>query len=210
MHGKSETLKGKPRKMQNGIEGKRAQLANAMRKKTFVRLARRFEDTGVRGYVLDIGPRFFLFALVSDRIWFDGFECFRVSDIKAVKPDPYAAFAVKALELRGERIPKKPRVNLSSIEDLLVSAAQEFPLVAIHREKIDPTVCSIGRVFAVDHGQTTFLEIGPDAKWDRTPRKFMLSEITRVNFDGDYERALHLVGGDAATRSTARKALSAS
>jgi hypothetical protein len=178
------------------MDGKRAQLASAMRKKTFVRLLRRFEDTGIRGYVLDIGPHFFLFALVSDRIWFDGFECFRVSDIKAVKPDPYSAFAVKALRLRSERIPKRPHVNLASIEDLLVSAAQGFSLVTIHREKIDPTVCSIGRVLAVDHGQMTFLEIGPDAKWDRTPRKFKLSEITRLNFDGDYERALHLVGGE--------------
>jgi hypothetical protein len=44
--------------------------------RTFVRFSRRFEQSAIRGYVLDVGPRFFLFALVSDRIWFDGFECF--------------------------------------------------------------------------------------------------------------------------------------
>jgi hypothetical protein len=44
----------------------------------------------VRGYVLDIGPKFFLLALLSDRIWFDAFECFRINDVKDVGVDPYA------------------------------------------------------------------------------------------------------------------------
>jgi hypothetical protein len=61
--------------------------------------------------VLDIGPRFFLLALVSDRIRFDGFECFRLSDVRNVRPDPYTTFAETALRKRGERIPKKSRVS---------------------------------------------------------------------------------------------------
>jgi hypothetical protein len=43
--------------------------------------------------VLDIGPRFFLLAVVSDRLRFDGFECFRLGDVSDVHPDPYATFA---------------------------------------------------------------------------------------------------------------------
>jgi hypothetical protein len=177
---------------------KRSQLADAMRKRSFVRLSRRFEDSAIRGYVLDIGPRFFLFALVSDRIWLDGFECFRVSDIKGLKPDPYASFAEKALRKRGERRPKKPRVSVASIEELLLSANQAFPLLTIHREEVDPDVCSIGHVVSVTRGRVSFLEISPDATWERTPTEYRLSEITRVNFDGDYEKALHLVGGNPA------------
>lgn len=177
------------------MDGKRTQLANAMRKRTFLRLTRRFEDTAIRGYVLDIGPQFFLFAIVSDRIWFDGFECFRLTDIKAVKPDPYSAFAAKVLKLRGERIPKKPRVNLTSVEELLLSASRAFSLVTIHRELLDPEVCWIGRVVCVTRGLVSFTEISPDAKWDRTPSEYRLSQITRVNFGGDYEEALHMVGG---------------
>jgi len=75
-----------------------SQLVDAKSNRCFVRLSRRFEDSKVRGYVLNIGPEFFLFALVSDRIWFDGFECFRVRDILEVKPDPYGAFAEAALK----------------------------------------------------------------------------------------------------------------
>jgi hypothetical protein len=70
-----------------------------------------------------------LLALVSDRIWFDGFECFRINDLRDLRPDPYALFAEAALKKRDERRPKKPRVSVANIEDLLLSAGKAFPLV---------------------------------------------------------------------------------
>ena len=108
-----------------------SRLANAMRERQFVRFSRRFEDFVVHGYVLDIGPRFFLLAVVSDRLWFDGFECFRIADVRDIRPDPYAAFAEAALKQRGERVSRKPRVSLASVEELLLSANRAFPLVTI-------------------------------------------------------------------------------
>ena len=149
----------------------------------------------MRGYVLDVGPRFFLLALVSDRIWYDGFECLRLSDVRDIKLDSYARFAEVALKRRRERFPRKPRVNLSTVEELLVSASRVFPLVTIHREQVDPAVCWIGRVVGIDRGRVTLLEIRPDATWKRKPTEYRLSEITRVNFGGDYEDALALVSG---------------
>lgn len=113
-----------------------------IRDRRVVRLSRRFENFPVRGYVLDVGPRFFMLALVSDRIWFDGFECFRIADVNTVKPDPYATFVEAALKERGEIKPKKPRVSLETIEKLLLSANRAFPLVTIHREKVALT-CAI-------------------------------------------------------------------
>ena len=79
--------------------------------------------------MLDVGPQFFLLALVSDRIRFDGFECFRINDVKKLRPDPYAPFAKAALKKRRERRPKKPRVSLANIEELLLSAGKAFPLI---------------------------------------------------------------------------------
>jgi len=167
-----------------------------MRNQRLVRLSRRFEDSAVRGYVLDIGPQFFLLALVSDRIWFDGFECFRISDIKRVKPDPYAPFAEAALRKRGERRPKKPGVSVTNVEELLLSASQAFPLVTIHRENIEPDAGWIGRVVGVHRRRVSLREIDPQATWEDATTEYRLSEITRVNFGGDYENALHLVGGN--------------
>jgi hypothetical protein len=166
-----------------------------MRGRHLVRFSRRFEETPVRGYVFDVGSKFFLLAVVSDRLWFDGFECLRIADVRDIEPDQLAAFAEAALKVRGERMPRKPRVNLASIEDLLLSASRAFPLVTIHREAVDPDVCNIGRVVAIDRGRVSLLEINPDATWDAAPSQYRASEITRVNFGGDYEEALHLVGG---------------
>lgn len=167
-----------------------------MRKRRFVRFDRRFEDSPVRGYVLDVGPKFFLLALVSDRIWFDGFECFRVGDVRGFRPDPHSRFAESALRKRRDRLPQKPRVSLVSIEELLVSAGRQFPLITVHREGVDPDVCWIGRLLGVERGHVSLREITPDANWEAKPESFRLKEITRVNFGGDYEAALHLVGGE--------------
>jgi hypothetical protein len=173
-----------------------SQLAQALRKRWLIRFKRRFEETAIRGYVLGIGPRFFLLALVSDRIWFDGFECFRIADVRNLKPDPYKKFAEAALKKRGEKIPLNIRLDISSTGKLLESAGRAFPLIAIHREQVDPDVCWIGRVLHVDRDAVWLLEIGPDAIWDKVPSEYRLKEITRVNFGGDYEIALYLVGGE--------------
>jgi hypothetical protein len=170
-------------------------LREAARAGTLVRFSTRFEKPLIHGYILDVGPRFFLLALVSDRIWFDGFECFRVGDVRGFKPHPRAVFVEAALKQRHERRPKAPRVDMANIAGLLLSAARAFPLVAIHRERINPDVCHIGSVVRVDRGSVLLLEINPDATWDQKPTEYRLNEITRVNFGGDYENALTLVGG---------------
>jgi len=172
------------------------QLADASRRRLFVRLRRRFEESPTRGYVIEVDPRWFLLGLVSDCIWLNGYQCFRVQDTRKIEADPYAAFEEAALRKRGERRPRNPRVSVVSIEDLLLSAGRAFPLVTIHRERVDPDVCWIGRVLGVERGRVSLLEINPDATWDKRPHEYRMGEITRVDFGGDYENALHLVGGD--------------
>jgi hypothetical protein len=109
--------------------------------------------------------------------------------------DPYGAFAEAALKKRGERV-KKPRVSVKDITKLLTSANRAFALVTIHREKVDPDVCWIGRIVRVEHGRVSLLKIEPGAIWDDEPTDYDLNEITRVSFGGNYEEALYLIGGD--------------
>jgi hypothetical protein len=175
---------------------RKSQLVAASRKKILVKFTRPFEEGSVTGYVMDVGPKFFLVSLVSDAIRFNGFQCFRFSDVRRLEiPAKYSRFAETALKKRGEHQPKKPRVLLNSLPKLLSSANRAFPLVTIHREKADPDVCHIGRVVELSNESVGLLEIGPDANWDERPESYRLSEITRVDFGGDYEEALHLVGG---------------
>jgi hypothetical protein len=175
---------------------KKSQLAFALRKKLLVRFASALDRGTVNGYVLDIGPQFFLIALVSDGIRPNGFQCYRLSDIRKLRvPDKYARFHEAVLKKRGIRFPKKPRVDVTCLAELLLTANRVFPLVTIHREKADPSACWIGRVVDLSRGRVTLLEIGPDACWDDELESYRLSEITRVDFGGDYENALQLIGG---------------
>lgn len=55
---------------------------------------------------------------------------------------------------------------VSSLAKLLLTANRAFPMMTIHREKVDAGACSIGRVVDLSKGRVTILEIGPDATWD--------------------------------------------
>jgi hypothetical protein len=171
-------------------------LAAALHDKSLVKFTRPFEGGWVSGYIQDLGPRWFLLALVDDGIRFNGFQCFRVSDVRELRvPHPYAAFAEAALKKRGERLPKKPRVGVASVEELLLSASRSFQRVTIHREKVDPSICEVGQVVRVTGGRVWLREINPDATWKAESRQCRLRDITRVDFGGAYEEALQLVGG---------------
>ena len=174
----------------------KSQLKYALRKKLLVRLASALDRGTVKGYVLAVGQQFFLIALVTDGIRPNGFQCYRLSDIRRLQvPDKHAQFHEAVLKKRGIRFPKKPAVIVNSLKELLITANRAFPLVTIHREKVDAGACWIGRVVDLSKSHVTLLEIGPDAVWDSQLESYRISEITRVDFGGDYESALQLIGG---------------
>lgn len=181
------------------------QLNAAVRDGALIRLYRPFEESYVRGYILDVGAEFFLLGLVSDRLWLDGFECFRVGDVDELVPDPYADFTQAALTARGEARPALT-LALTDIAALLTSAAERFPLVTLHKERDQPEACYIGKLISIEGGIAWMLEIGPDAQWDEEPSAHKLAEITRLNFGGDYEDALALIGGDPPTETPRARA----
>lgn len=176
---------------------KKSQLLTALSNALVVKFWNPYDQGSTHGYVLDIGPQFILLGLIDDNIKFNGFQCLLISDVKRLKvPDPYEDFIVAALRKRGQSIKNKPGIDLGSLPALLKSANALFSLVVIHRERIKPDTCVIGKVIDIKENHLLFLEIGPDAVWEDKPSKIRLSDITRVEFGGGYEEALHLVGGN--------------
>jgi hypothetical protein len=173
-----------------------AALAKAMAERTLVQLTTRYDEIDIRGYVMGVGPGFVMIAVVNDRIWFDGFECFRRSDIMAVEDDPCTEFVERALELRGEIAPSAPPVSLASIEALLATAGQAYRLVTVHREGIDPEICHIGSIQEIDGADLILHEVTPAAEWEDEFDRYLITEITRVAFGADYEDALSIVAGE--------------
>jgi hypothetical protein len=163
--------------------------------RALVRLHRSVEDGWTNGYISLLGAEFFLVCVVSSEIRFDGFQALRFADLtKVAVPAPHHEFVERALALRKLRRRVDPKVDVKDLGSLLASGAAVFPVVTIHGEIADPEVCHIGKVVRVTEKTVTLREITPDAKWERRPRRYALREVTRVDFGGSYEEALHIVG----------------
>ncbi len=175
----------------------REQLTIALRERTLMRFHRRFEDGWVNGYVVGIGPVFVMLSEVSDHIRFNGFGCYRLSDIKNLRPAPFAGFVEAALAKLGETAPETPAVSLESAGDILETAGRLFPMVTVHAEADRPRICHIGAVTGIEGGVVWMRDIGPDAVWEAQTNARRLEDVTRIDFGGAYETALALVGGPA-------------
>lgn len=175
---------------------RKSQLTLAFQNAVLVRFSTPYEAETIEGYVLEMGPEFFLLGLIEYDLRFNGFLCAPISDVRKLRvPAPYAEFMVAALRKRGQSIERKPEVKLDSLPKLLRSANRLFPLMTIHRERVKPGVCEIGRVVDVSESHLFLHEIDPGAVWEGKVTKIRLSDITRVEFGGAYEEALYLVGG---------------
>jgi hypothetical protein len=171
-------------------------VAEACRSALLVRFSRPYEEGTTDGYILDIGTEFFMLGVVEYDLRFDGFVCLRTADVRQLKvPHPHADFIVAALRKRRQAIKRKPDIDLRSLPALLRSVSRLFPLVTTYRELLKPDVCEIGQLVEVTETHLFLHEIDPDAIWEEKITRIRLSDITRVDFGGGYEEALHLVGG---------------
>lgn len=172
-------------------------LLRAMGKREPVRVRRNIRKTGyVEGYVVAVGAEWVLVALLQD-VAFNGFVALRLNDVTGAKRAHAPKFYRRALELHGEWPPAAPPgdIMLDGIRELVESAAGTHLLVTIHIEREDPEVCFIGAPVKFSRRWLHLLEVTPKAKWGAAPSKWDLTAITRVDFDGRYERALLEVAG---------------
>lgn len=169
-------------------------LQSLRRKQTLVRWKRPCDAHRTNGYVARVGADLLLLQLVDDRIRYDGFQVLRRVDVPEVVAYPYAKFVETVLARRSQKKAAVPRIRLSSLEHAIRDSGRHFPLIAIHREEVDPDVCHIGAVHEVRKGRVWLQEIDPAGCWDTTLSDYATREITRIDFGGGYEDALHVYG----------------
>ena len=173
-------------------------ISEAIENRVMSRIVRESIESGYfDGYILDATRELLLLAIVNETIHLDGFTVLRVADITDMEvPTPFWEFQEKALELRGENHQVCPPVDLTSMNSTIRSISEAYPLITIHREHVDPDVCHIGQAMAVSEEWLHLKPITPAAEWKDELESHRVSEITRVDFDGQYEDALLLVGGE--------------
>ena len=175
---------------------RKSQLEEVRNGDSIVRVYREdLEDGWVDGFVVALGDDFIALEVFDKASRLDGYNCLRYRDIsELLVPAPNAAFLTKALKARGLARSNHFNVDVSSLPALLASAGRSFPLISVFYEGQD-NVCWIGRVATVTELEVRLTCINPDARFDREPSSYLLDGITRVDFGGSYEEALHLVAG---------------
>ena len=173
----------------------RAALACAQADSSLVRLSRSIRHTDpIDGFVVGTGHSWLLLAALDDNIYLNGYIALRIADISkiAVRGGP-GTFVGRALAARGIWPPVGAEVDLDGTAGLVQSAARLARLVTVHVEKEDPGVCFIGRPMRISTRFIRLLEVGTEAEWEDRGRKWLISDVTRIDFGGGYEQALALI-----------------
>jgi hypothetical protein len=150
----------------------------------------RIDDSYLRGFVLDYSDTLTLLNVLDSSFYLDGFTVIRNSDITEYRTyDDKDYFLSRALRLKAIKPKRKPKVDLTNWQTLLLSAQKLFPLITIRREAISNEVCYIGKLVSMTEKTFTLFDIGTQAEWDR-PYRRRLADLTKVDFGGGYEDAL--------------------
>lgn len=118
-----------------------------------------------------------------------------MEDIAGVRPNSGEDFLSRACSALRYRAVPLAAVDLDSDAALVSSLGELFPLVTVYNEDDDPRICFVGAVRDASRGKLRLRELSPAAVWDESDSSWTLREVTRVDVDGPYERAL-----DAITR----------
>ena len=120
-----------------------------------------------------------------------------MADVKRAKRwDDKAGYPARALAYFNQLPVLPPGIDLSSTRSLLETASKAFPLLTIHVEATDPSVCFVGRPTSFSKRTLRLLEIDSGGRWENEPTSWDLSAVTRVAFGGRYEEALFAIGGE--------------
>jgi len=151
---------------------------------------------GLTVLFVDANEEMVLLQIVDDSVRLNGYQVLFLEDISDfAHPAPFNDFQKKVLALRDEKV-VDPEVELLDLAVLLIDISEEFGLVTLHREEIEPDSCEIGRVIRADAVTYELEEIGSDARWFDDTFEYDLYDITRIEFGGAYEEAL-LLANDA-------------
>jgi hypothetical protein len=172
----------------------------------FTELSRKpIDHEPLRGFLLARSKRLTLIHLLNtDVMELNGYCVVRNKDISRARILKPGAFVLRALRLKGIAPEPKEGLSIADWPDLLRSATSLFPVITINQEIRDPEVCFIGRVVLMTDHSFSLNEIDPKARWSRS-RRYLFSNLTKVDFGGGYEAALVRVAADTAERDRTTK-----
>jgi hypothetical protein len=145
----------------------------------------------ISGFVVDVSESLILLQRFDwDAFQLNGYSVIRSNDIASYRFfDKKKHWQFRAIQRLKLKLKAPAGISVSSFSDLLESTAKGFPLLTIHRDKINAKVCYIGKLKTVSHKTFTIEDLNCNAEWTGS-RRFKFCDVTLVDFGGGYENAL--------------------
>lgn len=161
-----------------------------------VRVDRGDEFDLLDGYVVAVGSEWVLLAVLDDAIVLDGHTALRLADVRRIGRRSNDDMVQQALSVREQWPPAPPGVtiDLDSIRGLLTTLMEQ-PVITVHPELDDPTVCFIGAPAGLGDRSLRLVEVDSRGVWNNRSTKHRIADITRIDIGGRYEQALLSVAG---------------
>jgi len=142
------------------------------------------------GFVLDASPSLILLhRLDFDTFTLNGLTALPLADISAWRCFRRAHWQLRAAKSFHLAPSNETEVPLTSFCDLLGCPTLARRLVAIHRTRVSPGAYHVGVVERVTEREVIMQDLNCNAEWTG-PRRIRLADVTSVDFDNGYLRAL--------------------
>ena len=142
----------------------------------------------IRGFVGSVSDTFALIHVVTAACHFDGGVVLRTKDVTCLRWGEAVSEARARAAFESPTAPEATaHVDLSSWEMLLPAVTCGEPVVTLHRERADE--CHVVTAVALVGECVEAEEISPDGSLDGTVA-FDVSDLTRVDFGGTFERGV--------------------
>ncbi len=162
--------------------------------KTLVELCRRPTiKERIAGFVVDFSDELILLHRLDwDTFTLDGYIVLRDCDVKNkrffTRDSYWQSEAIKKLMLRPRAL---SGLTLDSWPEAINSISKQFPLISVESEIVRSDVAYIGVPLKFTPKLLVLDDLNCNAEWSG-PRNVPLSQITRIDFGGGYEKALAL------------------
>ena len=153
-------------------------------------------DGDICGYIEAVGKRWTVIRVVTDNVYWDGFELLRTKHITKARELPVAltGYITRALATHVDVASFPDLSPGADTEEMLRAVGNASSLVCLHIEKDDPDVCFIGRIVRFDEKWFELLQIRPNGTWKSEGTYFNYSEITRVQIGDRYNEGFAKFG----------------
>jgi hypothetical protein len=133
-----------------------------------------------------------LVEVVDQLIIPNGFSVIRNALISKIAPERNSAILGAGLQLKGFSPSISPKVDLRSMKHCLEMFRDDEVFLSAFFERTKPDVAYLGKIHTVKGGKFELRPVSPSARWLREEKTFVIDECTRIDFFGEYERAIYL------------------